>query len=133
REPPRTACTDEGGGLRSTEHGSRRLGARACGDGETVTGDLDRIRRARIEPADAAGREHDGGGENRCELAVARAREHADDPSAKAHEIDEVVTFEDFDIGSRAHRLDERAHDLGAGLVAAGMRDAARRMPGLAA
>ncbi len=140
---PRSASVSKGRGSESTasavgwncmnSRSARRTPQRAAA-ARPAPREVRGIGRAVEACADAAGREH---------RRVARAP-RAGDPSGHSSstpparlphsdEVDEFEAFEHADVGALDRRLPHRAHDCGAGAIAAGVDDAMPAVPRFAA
>ncbi len=110
---------------------SRRAGAGRHRD--AVAGRLHGIGRVAIEPADAAGREHDRvGGKRDARVAGRGPPVHAVGALAVDDQIGRRDVFDDLDRRVRGDRVDERAQNRVSGRVAAGFDDAAALVRGFA-
>ncbi len=112
------------------------LGARPEGEGHAVARGDGRVRRGREDLAHAAGGEDHGGGVDRPHAVVlALAHDVQGDTGRAAFGVGEEVQDEgvlDGADAARADRLDQRAGDLRARGVAAGVGDAAAVVTALA-
>ena len=92
---------------------------------DAVTGRQRRVGRDGEALADAAGREHHVDRAHELDLAVGSEREHAGAPTVFDEQLDREPALANLDRAA-LDRGDERALDLGAGRVAAGVHDAAK-------
>ena len=126
--------------LRRVERGGMELhelhvGERHAGavrDGVAVARGDHRVGRVAEDLAAATRREHGRVGDDLHRLA-GHARAHAERRAPRHDEVQHARPLEHADPLARPYALDERARDLGAGLVAVRVHDAVRRVRRLAA
>ncbi len=120
------------GGMELNEFhvGQQRAGAR--GERQSLAKRAERVGGVAIEPADAAGGDHHAA--RRQQHAPHRSRgKDARDATLGHHQAARLDAIEHGDRRRASDRRDQRAHDLAAAAVAAGMHDTAPAMRGFEA
>ncbi len=112
-------------GVELHEFGIADLRPDSCRHGETVAGDLSRVRRMAVDPPDASGGEHHGLGEDRCMGTVLVDAVDTDNSLVLHDQVDHEEVVEHRDVGASPGRPHQCAHQLGTGRIAVGVDDAA--------
>ncbi len=108
-------------------------GAGAVGHGDAVAGGDRRVGGASVHLPGAAGGEHRHHGDVEREPAVGEVqRERADAAAVDREQVDDELVLVELHAAAHAGRLGERARDLAAGGVAAGVHDPRQRVGALA-